>query len=245
MVVEEDGMTWSPHLIDLTRPMTKETGIELAGKMMAEPNPYGEVQVEYLRNWDTDNGRVCQWTMSDHFGTHLDAPIHIVPNAPGPAGMDIDRLIGEAVVIDCSFANGRGLTSADFERAKPGVKAGDIVLIYSAEQPATLEEFVLHQTYVTPDGARWLVDKGIKAVGVEPFGFEHLYEGLFVKDYYNNTTPPPHWPAHTICLSNNVYILEGLTNLEGIVGKRVRFSALPLPVPDSSGSPVRAVAWEE
>jgi len=68
---------------------------------------------------------------------------------------------------------------------------------------------------------------------------------LFRSDYYNKATPPPHWPAHAICLRENVYILEGLGNLERVVGKRIRFSALPLPVPGSSGSPVRAVAWEE
>jgi arylformamidase len=239
-------MVWSPHLIDLTRPMTKETGIELAGKMMAEENPYGEVKVNYLRNWDTENGMVCQWTMSDHFGTHLDAPIHIVPNTATTDQMDIDRLIGEAVVLDLSFANGRGITSEDFERANdPKVQPNDIVLIYSAEQPATIEEWVLNQTFVTPDGAEWLVKQGIKMVGVEPFSFEHLYEGLFVKDYYNKNTPPPHWPAHTIVLRENIYILEGLASLVGLVGERVHFSALPLPVPGSSGSPVRAVAWRE
>lgn len=238
-------MTWSPQLIDLTRPMTRETIIELAGKIVAEDSPYNEVKVNWLRNWDTDNGTLCQWTLSDHFGTHLDAPIHIVPNSPSIDKVDLNRLIGEAVVIDCSFANGRGLTSEDFERAKPAVRAGDIVLIYSAEQPGSLEDYIRTQTYVTPDGATWLVKKGIKAVGVEPFGFEHLYEGLFVHNYYDKNTPPPHWPAHAICLSENVYILEGLGNLERIVGKRVRFSALPLPVPESSGSPVRAVAWEE
>jgi arylformamidase len=238
-------MTWSPDLIDLTRPMTKKTGIDLGGKMMAEENPYGEVKVNFIRDWDSENGRVCQWTMSDHFGTHLDAPIHIVPNTPTTDQMDINRLMGEAVVLDCSFANGRGITSEDFERAKPGVRAGDIVLIYSAEEPATIEEWVTNQTYVTPDGAEWLVKKGIKSVGVEPFSFENLYEGLYVADWYNKNTPPPHWPAHTIVLKENIYIIEGLASLAGIVGKRLRFSALPLPVPGSSGSPVRAVAWEE
>ena len=239
-------MAWSPQLIDLTRPMTKETGIALAGKMMAEENPYGEVKVDYLRNWDTDNGMVCQWTMSDHFGTHLDAPIHIVPGAPTTDKMDIDHCMGEAVVLDLSFANGRGITADDLEKANnPKVQPGDIVLLFSDEQPGTLEEWVLSQTYVMPDGAQWLVDHGSKLVGVEPFGFEHLYEGLFVQDYYNKNTPPPHWPAHTICLSAGVYILEGLASLADLVGQRIKFSALPLPVPESSGSPVRAVAWRD
>lgn len=238
-------MGWSPQLIDLTRPMTRETIIEIAGKIVAEDSPYNEVQLRFLRSWETDNGTLCQWTLNDHFGTHLDAPIHVVENAPSVDQVDINRLMGEAVVIDCSFANGRGLTGEDFERAEPGVEPGDIVLIYSAEQPATIDEYVTSQTFVTPEGARWLVERQVKAVGVQPFSFEHLYEALFVRDEYNKATPPPHFEAHQIVLSNDIYIIEGLGNLDQVVGRRLRFAALPLPVPGSSGSPVRAVAWSD
>lgn len=162
-------MAWSPQLIDLTRPMTRETIIEIAGKIVAEDSPYNEVSLRFLRSWETDNGTLCQWTLNDHFGTHLDAPIHVVENAPSVDQVDINRLMGEAVVIDCSFANGRGLTGDDFERVE----------------------------------------------------------------------------AHQIVLSQNIYIIEGLGHLDQVAGRRLRFSALPLPVPGSSGSPVRAVAWTE
>jgi kynurenine formamidase len=239
-------MTWSPDLIDLTRPMTHETIIELSGKMSADPeSPFYAVKNEWIRNWDTDNGTVCQWTLSDHFGTHLDAPIHIVPGTASVDKIDINRLIGEAVVLDLSSANGRGITAEDLEKASPKVRPGDIVLIWTNEDPGDPEEYMVKQTFVTPEGATWLVKHGIKSVGVEAFSFEHLYDAIFVKKWYDKSTPPPHWPAHTICLKEDVYILEGLGNLERLLGKRVRFSALPLPVPDSSGSPVRAVAWEE
>ncbi len=238
-------MSWSPHLIDLTRPMTEQTIIELAGKMVAGDSPYKTLSMSYLRNWDTDNGTVCQWTLNDHFGTHLDAPYHVVPTGPAVDKVDINRLMGEAVVLDLSDTSGRGITAADFERAGQGVGPGDIVLVFSDEPPATIDAYITKQTYVTPEGAQWLVDRGVKAVGVQSFSFEHFYEAIFVKDWYNPATPPPHWPAHSICLRNDVYIIEGLGDLEPIVGKRVRFSALPLPVPGSSGSPVRAVAWEE
>jgi arylformamidase len=238
-------MAWSPKLIDLTRPMTRETIIEIAGKIVAEDSPYNEVQLRFLRSWETDNGTLCQWTLNDHFGTHLDAPIHVVEGAPSVDQVRIDRLIGEAVVIDCSFGNGRGLTADDFEQARPQVEPDDIVLIYSAEQPATIDEYVTTQTFVTPSGARWLVDRQVKAVGVQPFSFEHLYEALFIRDEYNKETPPPHFEAHQIVLSQDIYIIEGLGNLEQVVGQRLRFSALPLPVPGSSGSPVRAVAWTD
>jgi arylformamidase len=238
-------MTWSPKLIDLTRPMTRQTIVEIAGKIVAEDSPYNEVKLSYLRSWATDNGTLCQWTLNDHFGTHLDAPIHVVPDAPSVDQVNIDRLIGEAVVVDLSFANGRGITPDDLKRAKPEIRPEDIALIFSDEQPASIEEYITRQTYMTPDAAQWLVDRGVKSVGVQPFSFEHLYEALFVNDWYNPSSPPPHFPAHRIALSNDVYILEGLGNLDRVVGKRLRFAAMPLPVPGSSGSPVRAVAWEE
>jgi arylformamidase len=239
-------MGWSPKLIDLTRPLTNEAVVALAGKFAEPGSPYSGLELSYLRNWDTENGMVCKWTLNDHLGTHLDAPIHIVPGTPSVDQIDITRVVGEAVVVDCAFANGRGITAEDFDRAAPSVQAGDIVLIYSAERPAKgVEDYPRDQTYMTPSGAQWLVDHRINAVGVEAYSFENLYDGIFVHEWYSKTTPQPHWPAHAICLRQNIYIIEGLINLQGIVGKRVRFCALPLPVPGSSGSPVRAVAWEE
>jgi kynurenine formamidase len=80
-------MSWSPQLIDLTRPMTHETIVALGGKFAEPGSPYSDIEFSYLRNWDDDNGSVCQWRLNDHFGTHLDAPIHIVPNSPGVDGV--------------------------------------------------------------------------------------------------------------------------------------------------------------
>jgi arylformamidase len=237
-------MSWAPTVRDLTRPMTHQTLIDLAGKLMGEGSPVADLEVTPLRSWEAgDNGSQYQWTLNDHFGTHMDAPSHVVRGEPSVDQVDLGHLFGEAVVLDCSFASGKGLTSVEFEQAQPGVQRDDIVLIYSAEAPGTLEEFITEQTFVTPDGAQWLVDKGVKAVGVETFGFEHVYDGIYVRECYRPEITDP-WPAHRICLAAGVYIIEGLTNLAGIAGRRVHFSALPLPVPGSSGSPVRAVAWE-
>ncbi len=116
------------------------------------------------------------------------------------------------------------------------------MLIHSDEQPGTLDRYVTDQTFVTEDGARWLVDHHVRSVGVEPTGFEHVYQRVVVDQCYRPEVLDP-WPAHRICLAANVYIVEGLTNLGAIVGERVQFSALPLAVPGSSRSPVRAVAW--
>ena len=112
------------EIIDLTRPMTHQTLIELGGRRVNEGWATTDVVVTWQRDWrQGDNGAQCQWQLGDHWGTHVDAPIHVVRDAPSVDQMDLQRLMGEAVVLDCRFARGRGLTGADFEAARPGVQA--------------------------------------------------------------------------------------------------------------------------
>jgi arylformamidase len=231
------------EIVDLTRPMTRDTLVALGGRRVNEGWMVGEVQVEFLRDWSNgDNTSQCVWTIGDHLGTHVDAPVHVVEGAASIDQVDLSRLIGEAVVVDLTAARGRGITAADLDAAGDDLHAGDIALIFVDEPAGDLEHFIEHQTYVTVDAAVWLVDRGITAVGVETACFEHAYQRTVVDRAYEPPETNP-WPAHRICLENDVYIIEGLTNLGGLRGRRVNFAAAPLPVPGSSGSPVRAFAW--
>jgi arylformamidase len=231
------------QIIDLTRPMTAQTLVELGGRKVREGWMVKEIEVRWLRSWeDGDNTTQCTWTMSDHFGTHVDAPIHVIKGAPAIDQLDLSRLVGPAVVLDLSFAQGRGITAADLDAAQPQPRPGDIVLIYIGEPAGTIEEYLMHQTYVTVEGAQWLVEHQVGAVGVETACFEHGYQRTVIDRCYEPSEHNP-WPAHRICLESDVYIIEGLTNLAVIAGERVHFAAAPLPVPRSSGSPVRALAW--
>jgi kynurenine formamidase len=104
----------------------------------------------------------------------------------------------------------------------------------------------MRQTYLTPGAAEWLVARGAHAVGLEPASPDPVHAGLYEHGWADRPTPnPPAWPAHLILLRNDVYIIEGLVNLDRIRGQRVRFAALPPLIPGLSGCPVRAVAWVE
>jgi kynurenine formamidase len=230
-------------VIDLTRPMTGETLVALGGRRSTEGWHGGGVRVEYQRDWSLGhNTSQCEWFLDDHLGTHVDAPSHVIAGGATVDQLDLRRLIGPAVVMDCTFATGRGITAADLERAQPQPEPTDIVLLYAAEPPGTRAEYLTHQTYVTVDAARWLVEREVSAVGVEMACFEDAYQRVIVEHRYDPPETNP-WPAHRVCLERDVYILEGLTNLHLIAGERVDFAAAPLPVPGSSGSPVRAFAW--
>lgn len=237
----QQGSRWEYELVDLTRPVTPETQYALLGDLADDDhNPV----ITYVHEWSTSNGCVCHFSVIDHPSTHIDAPFHCVQDGARVEDVDISHLFGEAVVLDLYKGDvDYGYTAADLAAASPKVEEGDIVLIHSGYHDA-MPTGRLRQTYLTVEAAQWLVDKGVHAVGCEPAGIEHLPDAYLTKRWYDKDTPnPPSWPAHRVLLGNNVYIVEGLTNLNLLKGKRVRFAALPLLIPGLSGSPVRAVAW--
>ena len=79
--------------------------------------------------------------------------------------------------------------------------------------------------HLTPDGARYLVDRGIKLIGIDYLSIEGFHGDGEV---------------HRLLLDNGAVILEGL-NLSGIVSGRYELICLPLKIRDGDGSPVRAV----
>jgi kynurenine formamidase len=232
------------RLHDLTRPMTRETIVGLAGKLADGDPRYVDITKDPLRSWETEQGAIYHVHIQDHFGTHIDAPIHTIRGGKTVDQVDIGHLFGEAIVVDASKFTLEGLEARHFDEIGGDIRAGDIVLIHSLDEPGNIDAYIEQQTWVAPEGAQWLVDHGVHAVGCETWGIEHIYDGYFVHKYYEPDTPQPTWPTHQILLGNDVTIIEGLTGLGPLAGRRVMFAGLPLPIPGGSGCPIRAVAWE-
>jgi kynurenine formamidase len=181
---------WEFELVDLSRPVSEETSVRLFGDL-ATPD-YGRVEVDYLADWTTANGTVARFSIFDHLGTHMDAPIHTNEDGVTLEGVDITRLIGEAVVLDLYKGDvDYGYTVEDLETATPTIEQGDIVLIYSGYKDVEKPTDRIKQTYLTVEAAQWLVDRGVKSVGCEPAGIEHLPDGYFVHRWYAKDTPDP------------------------------------------------------
>lgn len=239
---------WRFELIDLTRPINEESAYALWGDLAAgEENRWTrDISVEVKSDYSSANAMSCQISLPDHISTHMDAPIHTLPGGAYLHQVDISRMIGEAVVVDLGKGPGDyAITPEDLENATPKIEPGDIVLIYSEYVDAD-EKTRVRQSYLTPEAARWLVQREVKSVGVESLGIEHIPDGYLVHHWpKKDTHNPPSWPAHRILFENNIYAIEGLTNLRLIRGERVKFSALPLLFPGLTGCPVRAVAWRD
>ena len=179
-----------------------------------------------------------------HGFTHLDAARHFAPDGPTTDDLALDTVIGEAAVVDVSAAGRNGaIEEAMVAAAGAHVRAGDIVLMRAAwDTVASIDtpEFWSTAPFMTAEACRWLLARGIKAIGYDfpqDYCIRDLVTGDRVPAREENTT-------HVELLLQGVTMIEYLCNLGAIPGLRTEFFALPLNVPACDGAPVRAIAIE-
>ena len=189
-------------------------------------------------------------TLSEHGGTHLDAPIHFAEGAQTADQIPLDRLIGPAAVIDVSAASQANadyrFTVADvenWERANGRLPDGAIVLFrtgFGSRWPnaatylGTAERgpdavAKLHFPGLSAELARFLVkQRNVAAVGVDTASLDAGQS----KDFM----------AHRILLGANIPGFENVANLEQIPARGATVVALPTKIRGGSGAPLRIVA---
>lgn len=185
----------------------------------------------------------CGWRgtvlkMFAHYGSHIDAPIHSIPEGKTIDQVPLNRLVGPAAVVDLKD-HGRqaAITGETLDQRGGHVERGDIAILKTTwtDQHWGTDMFWKDGPYLTADAADWLVERGVKAV-VYDFSQEYVVH-----------TPGFHGDdcvVHHKLLGNEIYNIEYVRNLDAIRDERVAIIALPLKLVDSDGSPARVVALE-
>lgn len=179
--------------------------------------------------------------MTDHTGTHVDAPLHFDPR-PGAKSIDemsLDMFTGPAICLDLSHKEPKSfITKEDIEVAckKQGasLEPNLIVLFYTGHSNRTLgtPDYFTEFAGLDPDAVRWMGEKGIKNFGVEAVNPGHPDDKKFL--------------VHVVCRKMGMIHMENLTNLDKLIEVgRFIFCGLPLKIKGGSGSPIRAVAFVE
>ncbi len=233
-----------PEVVDLTCPF------DMNHSVPQYPTIAPDIQLGFKYTIPRD-GRYCgEIHLFAHAGTHVDAPLHIFEDGASLDQIPLDRFHGEAICLDIPKGALEEITADDLEQAGADVGKGDIVLIhtgwgrYYVDDPKDSYYLAYRQPGLVQDAAQWLVDRGVKAVGIDTFAIRHpeLSPTMTLEDRKAGK-PRPVEPVHDILLSNQVVIVEQLTNLDKIAGQRVQVSFFPLNLVGFDGSPVRAVAF--
>jgi kynurenine formamidase len=185
-------------------------------------------------------------TVPCHAFTHVDAPVHYLPDGRHMAEMPVDQWVGEAAVVDLTHIPENGeVTAQDLEARGQHIRAGDIVLLrtgWPRRVSVETERFWRDAPYTGRSACEWLVARRVKAVGYDyPPDYcvrTMIFEPERRLSFGDNTTHSAFFPA-------GITVVEYLTNLDQIGAPRCRFVALPLPIVGADGSPVRAVAFVE
>jgi arylformamidase len=175
-----------------------------------------------------DHATISRLEMGAHTGTHVDAPAHFVPGGAGVDTLDLNTLVGLALVAEVRDAD---VLTADV-LAELAIPLGTERVLFRTRNSDLWaqgrREFDENFVAISEDGARWLVGRGIRLVGVDylsvaPFGASR--------------------PTHEMLLQAGVVVLEGL-NLNGIRPGMYQLVCLPLKIEGADGAPARAILMD-
>lgn len=189
-----------------------------------------------------------QVALSEHAGTHMDAPVHFAQGQAGIDGIPVERLIGPAIVIDVRAAASHDrdyrLSVADLQRWEEGhgtIPAGAIVMMLSGwgahwkdreryfgsatpEDPTTL-----HFPGFSQAAAEWLVrERHISGIGVDTASIDY--------------GPSQDFAVHRIVNAAGLYGLENVAGLAEVPASGATLVALPMKIAGGTGAPVRIIA---
>jgi kynurenine formamidase len=172
-----------------------------------------------------------------HTGTHIDAPYHFDSNGKTIDEVDVERYQGAAVLMDLRpmIHPREAITSAHLEPYAHKIEPDDILIINTGwgKKRSFSAEYYHDWPYIDADGAHWIVDHGVKGVGID---------GLSVGGWYEGTGRP----VHEIILPREIWALEELNIPDELMPyERCYLMAFPMKLRGFSGAPARAVAMVE
>ncbi|MDZ7266516.1 MAG: cyclase family protein [candidate division KSB1 bacterium] len=231
------------HLIDLTHPFSAETIYWPTAKSFTlEKVAEGMTAAGYY--YAANN-----FSAAEHGGTHLDSPIHFAEGKHTTDEIPLERLVGPAVVVDVSTAAAADrdyqIQIADFEaweKQHGRLPAQAIVLLrtgYGKYWPDR-EKYLgtaetgpqavagLHFPGLHPQAAAWLVQRGVKAVGIDTPSIDYGQSTLF--------------ESHQTLFRENIPAFENVAQLEQLPAVGATVIALPMKIKGGSGGPLRIIA---
>ena len=203
-------------LFDISVPV-KNGGVVYPGN----PEIHIELQQDMSRGGSSN---VSLLAIGSHTGTHVDAPLHMIPGGAGVDGISLDALIGPALVV--AFDDDVMAVTEAYLRSQPIAGHERVLLKTRNSRFVREQDFHRDYTYLAPDGAEYLVSLGVRVVGIDYLSIEQFHSG--------------HHRTHKTLLSRGVVIIEGLDLSEPPPGEYV-LHCLPVLLDGVDGAPARAV----
>lgn len=191
--------------------------------------PIDPVTPKIYRYSDRNLGSPVTMTMMEimsHTGTHIDAPLHFIPDGSTITDMALDATIGPCRVI--GIKDQQFITVAELEPYN--IQKGERVLFKTRNSPMSYAgpKFMDDYVYFSNESAQYLVDKGVRMVGLD---------FITIGDFRNEDSVVK---THTIFLQAGVYIMENAA-LGDVPPGEYELLCLPLPLYHGDACSCRAI----
>ena len=237
------------HIVDLTHTLDPDFPVIIL------PPEFGQCarfRMEEISAYD-HRGPAWKWhniTLSEHTGTHFDAPSHWISGRDVPNGsvdeIPVEAFVGPVAVIDCSAGSSK---DEDFELTPDVIKTWEAehgmippdswVLMRtdwskrSGADYLNMRQDGPHSPGPTPDGIQFLInERNIRGFGTETVG----------TDAGQGSHYAPPYPAHYFLHGAGKYGLQCLANLDQLPATGAVLMAAPLKIKNGTGSPLRVLA---
>ena len=155
-----------------------------------------------------------------HTVTHVDFPLHMIEDGKTSDSENIKTFLGKCKVLDFSSVQS---SIGKEELMKHTIEENDFLLLKTKNSLS--EDFLFDFIYLNEEGAKYLLEKKIRGVGIDGLGIERNQ-----KEH----------PTHKILLGNDIAIIEGL-RLKGIKENDYEMICLPLSIKGVEASPARVI----
>ena len=173
-----------------------------------------------------------------HTGSHVDFTRHVQADGETAVDVALDRVFGDALVVDLSFAGpNHEISVADMEKHATAVRPGDIVLVrtdWTEKHWGNFPTYYMESPFCAPEAAQWLVDRGVRAIGFDCFSEYCARLPDFTSEEFI---------IHKVILENGAILMQQLTNFSSLpTGRRFPFFAPFIKIDGAEGSPARFFA---
>lgn len=168
---------------------------------------------------------VTAFEMDAHTGTHVDAPLHFIPEGATVDEIGLEPFVGQARVVDipeCSVIGAQELEAADIPH---GVERLLLRTRNSTDDSYIDGPFRDDFAALSLSGAEWVVSRGLRLIGIDYLSIQRFDESFDV---------------HRILLGAGIAILEGLDLRRAAPGDYALI-CLPLFLVGAEAAPARAI----
>jgi kynurenine formamidase len=202
------------------------------------------IGMKQLKEFKKDGFNLMEWTVLEHSGTHIDAPIHFSESGDGPDTLDVDDLVVPLAVVDvvaqADASPDYQLTPADirrWERRHGRLPRGCCVAMHagwgrhlgSAKFLGKDDAGVLHFPGFHPEATDMLLkERRVAGIAVDTISLDH--------------GPSKDFKTHYAWLPSGRWGLESVANLDKVPARGATLVVGAPKIKGATGGPTRVLA---